>query len=398
MKRIGVLSLVFDNYGTRLQSYALFKILKGIVEDDEIEFINVENTWNPRNDRLVYIKLLLKKTKAYGIIGLYKCFELLRWLVESKLLRKQVDLQKLNAQRHALFNHIISLIPYTEKFYTCQNIRNGELSHYDAVIVGSDQVWNSEKVGNQDVFMLDFVGDFKRLTYAASFGITHIPSAMQNDFKRRMEKFSSLLVREKEAAELCHKLGRYDAQVVLDPTLLLYSKDYDKDFSNSEIHISGDYVLVYSLNYSYKIYDEAYRFCQENHCKMVVLKRSICPPKKLIDSEEIFAASPEAFLNLIKNAKVVITNSYHALLFSIIYKSSFFLYLDDADEENSRLLTVANMFNLEQHVFWESGSLPSKLIEINYDRVYEILKKERKRSIELLSGAVKNIKRSVEDA
>ena len=110
MKRIGVLSLVFDNYGTRLQSYALFKILKGIVEDDEIEFINVENTWNPRNDRLVYIKLLLKKTKAYGIIGLYKCFELLRWLVESKLLRKQVDLQKLNAQRHALFNHIISLI------------------------------------------------------------------------------------------------------------------------------------------------------------------------------------------------------------------------------------------------------------------------------------------------
>ena len=63
MKRIGVLSLVFDNYGTRLQSYALFKILKGIVEDDEIEFINVENTWNPRNDRLVYIKLLLKKSR-----------------------------------------------------------------------------------------------------------------------------------------------------------------------------------------------------------------------------------------------------------------------------------------------------------------------------------------------
>ena len=391
MKRLGVLSLVFDNYGTRLQSYALFKVLKTIVDDDySIEFINIENTWNPRNEKNVFLKLIYRKLKSYGLYGLYKSYELCKWFVESKKIRKNLNIRKLNDERHSLFKHIISLIPYTKQFYTCQSIRDGKLPNYDTIIVGSDQVWNGKKIGNQDVYMLDYTKQAKCLTYAASFGMTHIPTS---DYKKRINNFSSLLIREQSGVDLCKKLGRSDAKLVLDPTLLLESSDYDKDFSNSEINLSYDYVLVYSLNYSYKIYTEALAFCKKNHCKLVVLKRSICPPKFNNQEDlvkEYFAATPDAFINLIRNAKLVITNSYHAMLFSIIYRKDFYLYLDNSDEENSRLLTVIKLLKLNQNVFWESEHIPHCIRKTDYSDAEKILILERQKSIDLLKESIGN--------
>lgn len=392
MKRIAVLSLVFDNYGTRLQSYALSKVLQKIAGNKfEIDFIDIETPWDPRNERFVIVKLVCRKIKSYGFRGLYKIYELFKWFVGCRSLRKRINQKELGKKRHNLFEHIISLIPYTTQCYTCQDIRDGKLPDYEAIIVGSDQVWNGKKVGDQDVFMLDFATAAKKLTYAASFGMTNIPQNMLDDYRNRISAFSSLLIREKEGVELCSKLGRNDAELVLDPTLLLDAFDYDAVFSNSEIDVSDDYVLVYSLNYSYKIYSEVKKICQHNHCRMIVLKRSVCPPDVSGFAEEFLAASPETFLNLIKKAKIVVTNSYHALLFSIIYRKNFYLYLDNSDEENSRLLTVAKMFNLEKNVFWESGSLPCCIQDTVYAGIESILETERTRSITLLRNSLENI-------
>lgn len=389
MKKLGILTLVFNNYGTRLQSWALCKILIKFFGDRlSIDVINVEGSWRNRNQSIFL--LLTKIIKSYKWMAFAKILELGQWLYQS---RNKGDHAEEKNMRNSLFNRINTLIPYTEQRYSYNDLRSGKLPKYDIIVVGSDQVWNGIKVGNQDIYMLDFLNGQKGLTYAASFGMTSIPKKQKDDYERRINNFSSLLVREDEGVGMCSQLGRNDAQLVLDPTLLLQKDDYLELLSYSTMRINEDYILVYSLNQSYKIYDEAYKLAQKTKCKMIVLKRSFCPPdveSKYHGSTELYAVSPEDFLWLIDNAKCVVTNSYHALLFSIIFRTTFYLYLDNADEENSRLLTVTKRFNLYSHVYMETQSLPIDIYEINYDLPYSLLAVERERSICLLKNSIQN--------
>ena len=389
MRKIAILTLVFDNYGTRLQSYALTKKLKEIVSDDTVvEVIDIEGCWSNRGIKIS--KLVKDIIKSYGFKSVYKIFSFASYIIESRLINRQ-DHTIERQSRTKLFRNFVEKIPYTSKHYSCEDVRKGLLPDYDLVLVGSDQVWNGIKVGNQDIYMLDFLKGKKGITYAASFGMTSIPQEMLPDYKKRINNFTSLLIREKEGVELCEKIGRNDAKFVLDPTLLLKKDDYIPIISKDNL-VDSDYILVYSLNFSYKIFDEAFKLAKKNNAKMVVLKRSFCPPNvsKYKESVELYAVSVEGFLNLVNNAKCIVTNSYHALLFSINFNRNFYLYLDNADEENSRLLSIVNICNLEGYVYWETGSLPTQISNIDYKGVNSILDEYREQSIELL-------KKSIED-
>lgn len=390
MKRIGILTLVFYNYGTRLQSYALCKVVKSICgQRAEVEVINLETPWR-REKKIDIFKGVLKH---YGIHTPRKFLDCAKWRVEIKSLVKDNHSQAID-KRVSLFNHILSLIPYTKEKYKYDDIRRGELSGFDIFLVGSDQVWNDIKVGNQDVFMLDFLKNGKGLTYAASFGMTHFPKATYSDYKKRIKNFSSLLIREQEGLDMCRQLGRDDAHWVLDPTMLLDKSVYMGDLSCAKEVVSGKYILLYSLNMSMKIYEEVSKLAKRTGCKMVVLKRAFNPPiveKHYPDAIELYAISPEEFLWLIDNAQCVVTNSYHALLFSINFKTDFYLYLDNADEENSRLLTITKMCNLQNRIYWETGHLPNSICSIDFGPVEAIIQRERTRSLGLLRDSLEKV-------
>lgn len=387
MKRIAIVTLVFYNYGTRLQSYALCKILNRLFKDTlSVEVLNMESSWSFKTNRFKFIAS--NSIKNYKLGAIRHILEVYKYLFESRIYSSKDHTSEVS-DRQKSFNKLISKIPYTSAYYSFDDLRNGRLPEYDAVLVGSDQVWNGIKVGNQDIFMLDFLEGKKGLTYAASFGMTSIPPSMFNDYKKRIQNFDSLLIREQEGINLCRELGRDDAYLVLDPSLLLEGCEYDDVVLEKPV-IDGDYVFVYSLNYSYKIFDEAYKLSRRNNCKMVVLKRSFCPPDitRYYNAVELYAESPESFLSLIKNAKCIITNSYHALLFSINFKKSFYLYLDNADEENSRLLTTINTCGLNGQVFWETERLPEEINTIDYTDTDKILREERTKSVQLLKDSI----------
>lgn len=389
MKKIGILTLVFYNYGTRLQSYALCEILKTLCsQDTSIEVIDINTTWKDRGVNT--IAAVWKGIKKYGFHSLNYFYNYYNWVVERRKIR-QMSHEKEEDDRKLMFANLISRIPYTEKRYSYDDIRKGNMPKYDIVIVGSDQVWNEVKVGNQDIYMLDYYGcDSRKLTYAASFGMTSFPKGTRKDYQKRIRGFESLLMREEEGVKMCQQLGRKDAKLVLDPTLLLDVSDYEKLIQN-EGGRNCDYVLVYSLNYSLKVYDEAYSLARKNNYKMIVLKRSFCPPNisNYEGAQELYCESPESFLSLIKHAKCVVTNSYHALIFSIVFSTDFYLYLDNADEENSRLLSLVSLCNLQKRVFWETGHLPRYVEIIDYRSVQEIIKKEREKSISLLRESLR---------
>ena len=292
-------------------------------------------------------------------------------------------------KRQQAFARFNEKIPYTEAHYTCGDIRSGKLPTYDVYIVGSDQVWNGVKVDCQDIFMLDFLKNPHGLTYAASFGFKNVPQNILGEYRRRINHFDSLLIREQEGLAICRSLGREDAKLVLDPTLLLKESDYS-EILEDPIDVDGTYILVYSLNNSLKIYSEAYKLAKKSHCKMVVLKRSFCLPdiSKFAGAKELYEASPSAFLTLIKNARCVVTNSYHALLFSVNFNTDFYLFLDNSDEENSRMLTLVNLLGLNDRVFWETGRLPPKIELVDFKKANCRLDAERENSISLLKESL----------
>lgn len=388
--KIAVLSLVFDNYGTRLQSYALCKVLGQIVGDRaSVEVVNMDTPWTGTKN-LSKKKLIISSLKEYGLLlGIRHIYEMFKWRRERRIAEKRGS-SIMVERRSSLFNLVNSLIPYTTKKYTAEDIRAGAIDFYDAFLVGSDQVWNGIKVPNQDIFLLNFAKNKPKLSYAASFGMTTIPEKMKSIYSEGIKHFDSLLLREDEGVTLCKDLGRKDAHKVLDPTLLLDIDEYEGVMSSEIPEIQGKYVLVYSLNQSYKIYSETCKMCKKYGYKMVVLKRSFVPPfiDNIENSIELFAVSPGGFLSLIKKAECVVTNSYHALLFSINAKTPFYLYLNNIDEENSRLLTVCKMCSLDKRVFYETQKLPIEIGMIDYASVHDILLEERKKSMQLLEKSI----------
>lgn len=391
MRKIAILSLVFDNYGTRLQSYALCKALQRICDaETTVEVIDVDTPFGiPKN--ISKKKLLLNAFNKYRLDGFKYVYRTFKWVYERRITQSHAS-QELESKRSKLFLLLNGKIPYTKKHYTMDEIRKGALQDYDTLIVGSDQIWNGIRVPNQDVFLLNFAHKNQRcLTYAASFGMSILPPHLYNLYKEGLSNFPKLLIREDEGVEICKLLGRGDAKRVLDPTLLLQYDDYVEIINEEVPQIDGKYVLVYSLNRSYGIYDEAYKLCKRNGYKLVVLRRSFVPPvhiQKYKGVIDLFAVSPGGFLSLIKNAECVLTNSFHALIFSMNFNTPFYLYLDRAELENSRLITMVKLCHLEDRIYWEMQSLPKVIEKIDYSECNKILAHERKESIELLKKSL----------
>ncbi len=395
MKKLAIITLVINNYGTKLQSYALCKTIESfkIVEPEVISFTD---SWLGSSVKTNRRKQFIDILKKYSFKSFKRLYDFIRYRNEHRVLRKTKHLyedvvQKLD-ELYLLFD---KEIPYSKTVYSIDDIRAGKLSNYDIFLVGSDQVWNAPRVGCLDVYMCDFLhGRKKALSYAASFAIDSIPEDLIDDYTKYIQNIDTLLVREKKGIELCKQLGRNDAKLVVDPTLLLEEKDYGKFLSNPEVMVGkGDYILVYSLKSSMKIFEEASKLASQYDCKMVILKRGIHPPfaSSFINAQELIEVGPAEFMTLVKNAKCVVTSSYHALMFSLIFHTKFYLYLDNASAENSRLISSLTMFNLENQLYYETSSLPKQLPNIDFEAVDEIIKNIREYSIKLLRESIERI-------
>ena len=392
MKKLAILTLVINNYGTKLQSYALCKAIKSL-NLVEPEVVNLQGAWHGSTVKISRKKQLIDVLITYKLKSFKKIYDFLRWTYQFKIIRKNADTFKgTDAKKEELFLKFDSEIPYSKENYTLEDVRSGKLSNYDMFLVGSDQVWNAPRVGCLDVYMCDFLHQKRSaLSYTASFAIDSIPENLMADYTKYIKNMKTLLVREARGVELCKQVGRDDAKHVVDPTLLLEGKDYEELTSKpSDLVGDEDYILVYSLTSSMKIYEEAAKLAKCNNCEMVMLKRVPCPPlassfKNAIDLLEV---GPAEFISLIKYAKCIVTGSYHALMFSILMHSNFYIYMDDASAENSRLLSSLSMFGLEKQLYYETSSLPKVLPHVNYDVVEPILKAKREESMALLRESI----------
>ena len=347
--KIGIVTIIDNfNYGNRLQNYAVQKIL------DKHKTITIDNDIN-------YLYLLLRKLKRLKIY------------VDSKRERNRY-------KNFCSFNRYIN---FSKRLYSGKR-QSKSLNNYDFVIVGSDQVWNFSFGRLNDLDLLKYVDPNKRIAFSSSFGVEDIPNDMKEEVGGELKKFKAISVREKRGKEIAEELtGRKDIELLVDPTMLITTAEWDKVSKKPKMLKSKKYILNYFLgNLSGERKKEIERVTKENDCDII----------NLLDRKSPFyECGPSEFLYLEKNAFLICTDSFHSCIFAILYNKPFIVF--DREENllsmNSRIETLLEKFKLKNRKF--TGKITKDNLKCDYREVLSVLKEERIKAENFINKAM-NIK------
>jgi hypothetical protein len=363
-RRIGIITILkVNNYGAELQAYATQFILNKLGYKAEII------------DYLFYKHPQHNETRMSAPLfpfGIRKRLSeyLYPTLVKIKSWR-YTDKYKLRKKRFEVFHQLHTAM---SKTYNSIDLLYGVKLDYDVYMVGSDQVWNPGIYSSLEPYFLTFAPKGKkRISYASSFGVSSISKTAQPYYQERLKKFDAISVREINAVSLVKQLSGMPATWVLDPTLLLNKKEWQR-VANDAYNVQGNYILQYAVTpCSY----------------MLELGKwlSASLGYKIIQVYE--DAGPSEFIDLFDKASVVITNSFHGTAFSINFEKDFYTVIPRRKANNSRQLSLAQKFGLEDRILLEGAAMPNiENLHIDYTEALLILENERNKSINFLTNAI----------
>lgn len=370
--RIGILSLVLHtNYGGILQSYALQTVLERL--GHEVYVFNREQQYD--KTRWKYIpKRFVKRIIGRDVV----IFQEARYKKEAPMICQHIW----NFRKKYIHEYIIKSFDDIKKM------------NLDAIIVGSDQVWrpcyfkSQWNAGIENAF-LSFTRDWKikRIAYAASFGVNDWEFSDQETqlVAEAGKLFSVISVREDSGIKLLKEKLNLDSIQVLDPTLLLSRDDYVKLIEKADIGKSSGNLLTYILNPSSK---------KTTFINEVAKAKGLIPfsvnnsnVKQTAPIEQRIMPSIEKWLQGFNDAKLVVTDSFHACVFSIMFHKQF-VVVGNKERGMSRFESLLDMFGLKDRLV-NIGDDISSLNEIDFsavDKIYDILKEE---SMSFLFNALK---------
>lgn len=251
-------------------------------------------------------------------------------------------------------------------------------SKYRIFLVGSDQVW---KMWNTELFMFHFVHGLKNiLSYAASFATASYSGNIDPGYAGQLlRRFDSISVREQSGVTICAKEFGVDATCVVDPTLLLEADDYNELIKNSEKPLKAPKSKYFFIYYSSTV--KLLEKMQKDEGAADIL-RSLKP---LVGKTGI---TVEEWLFYIKNAEYVIANSYHGVLFSIIFKKQFIVITDE--KKDDRIQSILSILGLQHRIVEGKEILTADMFNnrIDYKQVDERLSEARKASLRFLKVAL----------
>lgn len=343
-----------DNYGAILQAYALHKTITNFGIENHI-----------LNYQCEYLG------KPYGLAAL-KRKGLIRFILG-------VAYYIVRMPRKSKFSELRSQMKLTPELNKSDLINLEE--QYDGFIVGSDQVWNDSISDLDSSFFLDFVkASEKKLSYAASFGFESMPNDLKNEYKELLKDFSSFNMRESSGVEIIDSLLKKPAKLVLDPTLLLTGEEWDT-IANAPI-IKEKYILVYQTAPSSFLIKSVKKIAKSTGFKVVVVP---FPLGGFLKAKLNLSAGPREWIGLIRDAEIVVTDSFHGCCFSILYNKRFFVCIP---ESPTRIYNLLNVFKLNECLH-KPGSELELTNEIDWVKINDTLRDERKRSVNILKGMLK---------
>lgn len=346
------------NYGNRLQNYAVNKVLEE--KNMSTTTLYVERQINIK-DR---IKNIVNKMTFYCFTQDKKLWKLCYY--------KRIKFYNFN-KKYIKSKHIKSF----------KNLSN----QYNYFVVGSDQVWNPSwyDENKKKAYLLSFAKSEQKICFSPSFGISHLPEKWKDYFKSNLLTFNNISVREQAGADIIKELTGKDATVLIDPTLMLSVSDWKQIESKPDkVDFNKEYVLTYFLgDKTEEVSCYINKMAKEN--KLVVYN--------LLDysQPDIYVADPGEFIYLIEHAKIILTDSFHACVFSFLFDKPFQVFERMGKEEDmmSRMYTFLSTMGLERKIYKESIN-KDQIFECDYTKSKQKLKVQQNLVDEYLKKEFKN--------
>lgn len=369
MKKIAIMTwYTHRNYGTALQACATNYLV----------------------EKLGYAPSFIQYIPKRGAYTYDRAYFTKRCVLKVKGMLNPVYLPESKEEKYADF--LAKRITQTQKC-NCYAELHDLNNQFDAFLCGSDQIWTP--LNHDDKYFLSFVSNpDKMIAYAPSLGVSKISDPLIGArMGKLISRFNHLSVREEQGAELVYQLTGMKPQVVLDPTLLLNSTEWDElaDVGSSETIAEKEYIICYFLGNADK-YMRYVRVLSEKlnlPYYLIPVTRSEKKDKHAVP----FEVGPSEFVSLIRGAKYVCTDSFHGVAFAANYKipfSAFKRFKDrDSGSQNSRVINLLNILHLQDRLCdHEHPYIPANIMECNFSGADVLLEKKRKESTAFLEQSL----------
>lgn len=374
--KIGILTMPLHiNYGGILQAYAL----KTVLERMGHEVLVINEPYH--REKLPFKKYWLTYLKRF---------------IKLMLCRKNVHFFLENYENKVFPIISQNIMPFVKRYFKTIDISDvvgcNNSYQFDVLIVGSDQIWRPMYYPNIAYAFFSFAKNWnvKRISYAASFGSDEWEySEHQTELCANLaRKFDAISVREDSGVRLCETYLGVSALHVLDPTLLLNSLDYEQLLLvNESKHVAKGNLVTYILDETDEIRQIVKNVAEQ--CNYGVVQANSKFENREANLEERIQPSIEQWLYCIKEADFVIADSFHACVFSIIFKKNFMVVRNQL-RGITRIESLLKMFNLENRIVNKDTTISNILDNpIDYASVGVILDAWKQKSFGFLKNALK---------
>lgn len=384
--KIGIITLYHENYnfGGLLQAYALPKALMDYfgIHAEQIDYVPTKRK-RPKQRR-----------QANGLWE--NVYQLVyRWGIVFFAFVNKRNLSR----RKSMFDRFIDEIPHSGRAYDFDALIT-DPGAYDILICGGDQIWNDYgEDRNLRIFSLQFSSCTKKIAYAPSMAILEHSDAYDTIMRRGFEAMDAISVREKRSKACLAPLTSKQIQIVVDPVLLLTENDWDSFAATRKK--GGNYILCYLLGDSIGYRKAAEKFAGTMQLPILTFPHISCNVVRKCDlffgDIRDFSSGPREFAGLIRDAEFVVTDSFHACVFSMMFQTPFAVFerheADGREDMNSRIYDFLEEYHLERQLVTEDDLLKmDRIPEVDYVYAHAHWKQRREASLEYLKHALgKNI-------
>lgn len=375
MKKIGISTVHTGfNYGSALQAYAS----KVVLQELGYQGVNISLKGSIIQGRDVRIKklaviasrLLMQPHNIKKRVSVYSDNISKSYSEQSKELFQTFRLKKIN--------------PY---YCTWNQLKRlAKTDDYKAFLCGSDQVWNAEALYVDPLYYLRFAPKDKRIAFAPSFGRDKVADYNKSIITKYIKDIPNLSVREESGVSVIKNLTNRDATHLIDPTLMLDGTKWDQYLELQESVSDDKYILAYFLNEPSDYAKECIKkLSEKNKMKVIAL------PYQKEESEWLDSApdaGPIEFVQYVKNASYVCTDSFHGTAFAVNYKVPFYTFerqYGSAGKQSSRVISLLKLVSLEKQFNPSIELLDSP---IDFKKSKDVLDMERKKAVEYLTNAL----------
>lgn len=367
MKRIAIVSYNmycnFTNYGSALQTYALHKVINRI-SPDSIESIVLD--YCP--DKLKDLDVLNPMHNMWDID------EESRRMCELSLPAIRVNNDKFN-------NFYKKEYTLSSKKYTSENFNESiQTERLNGYVCGSDTIFCIDEFGFDDGYYANYESmKGKSVSYAASFGDSHFDNDSYETLNKRLQNFKALAIRENQMIGYVSEHTDVPVKKVLDPTLLLNAKDYESIVAPKQS--TKKYLLLYARRYNSKMENYAQQLAEKEGLEIIEISLRATNSEK---HKMFYEAGVEEFLSLVKNAEYVITNSFHGMIFSVLFSRPFYIF--SREQCNTKITELLDVFGIKGRLLIDGKENEAEYID--YNNVLSRIEVAKKDSLDFLTAEI----------